>query len=217
MQLRDIFAQLTYGELKQQGIGGFEEGGIQEENYPELVSHLNLALLNVYTRFPVVESSWTLTTEPDKTIYDVDTNVLRLNSAFDSEGEEVPLNDENAEVSIFTPTYSTVQVPLSLTGSIEFLYRSKPTVIVAPGEDATTSEIEDFLNQEVLLPETLAEVTFSYVEYRTLKAAGGELSLTQANQVKQNYEVMCAEIERRNVLNTSVTPTSIKPELGGWV
>ena len=56
MKLQKLFEHLTLGELKQLGIGGYEEyKAIQEKDYPEIVSHLNLGLINLYTRFPMLE------------------------------------------------------------------------------------------------------------------------------------------------------------------
>ena len=50
MKLSYILQNLTYGELKQLGVGGFDDGSIQPENYVEVIGHINLALQNLYTR-----------------------------------------------------------------------------------------------------------------------------------------------------------------------
>ena len=217
MTIDDLFTQLTYGELKQQSIGGFEEGGVQEGNYRELVSHLNLALLAVYTRFPLIEKKWSLEPVEGQTLYTVESDLLRINAAFDSEGCEIPLNDENADLSIITPSFNTVELPEEVTKPVLVHYRAKPEKVVAPSADATEEELAAFLVQEVALPEALVEPLCSYIEYRVCKAIGGELSLAQATVALQNYERLCMDVERRNVLQTSRTATNVKSGLGGWV
>lgn len=43
MNLKEIFDQLTYGELSQISIGGGAAGQIRPEDYAKLVAHTNLA------------------------------------------------------------------------------------------------------------------------------------------------------------------------------
>lgn len=47
MKLRDIFTQLTYGELSQVSLGGAASGAISEENYPAVVSHIKIGRAHV--------------------------------------------------------------------------------------------------------------------------------------------------------------------------
>ncbi|AUR97929.1 virion structural protein [Vibrio phage 1.245.O._10N.261.54.C7] len=236
MQISEIFNQLAYGELKQHGIGG-QGDGIQPESYPELVAHLNFSLLNIYTRFPVLEKELILNPLLNKTLYKLDPSnafssgnedwfiedsiecpflgdILRLNAVYKEDGTELMFNDEHADETIYTPSYNMVQIPLSITGPLYFIYRGKPERVVAPADE---NEIDDFLNQEVTIPDVLTEALFAYIEYRVCKGIGGELGLAQASVAKQQYELSCVEVESRNLLNTSAHATSIKPEKGGWV
>ena len=51
MKLKEVFDQLTYGELSQLSIGGQAQGEITEENYARVVAHVNLGLSAIYKRF----------------------------------------------------------------------------------------------------------------------------------------------------------------------
>lgn len=240
MKVADIFEQLTYGELKQQGLGGYSNKAIAEEDYPEVTSHLNLALLNVYTRFPILEKELFITPLTGQTLYDItsantlssgnedwfiedsvevpfEDDIIRMSSVYDAYGNEIPFNNETADVSIFTPKFNTLQIPEEIAGPLSIIYRASPIKLVPPSEDGTDEEFTAFLNTDVVLPEVLMEAVFSFIEYRVSKALGTESSITQAALAKQSYELICTEVERRNLLNTSINPTNIKPELRGFV
>jgi hypothetical protein len=236
MKLSDIFDQLTFGELKQVGMGGFEEGAIQPENYREVVNHLNLALVNLYTRFPIKEKQLILKTKEGQTKYPllkqyaysvdpvnytiVDTldapfleDILRIDAAFDVYGMEYFINDNHAANSLFTTSYDEVTVPWA-TGDelISIAYRAKPTKIVVPAAAATLN-----LSQAVHIPDTLLEPVLVYIEYRVMKSRGGDAGLAQAGMAKAHYDTLCTEIEERNILRNANNTTNIKPELNNWI
>ncbi|CAL9954643.1 virion structural protein [Vibrio phage D292] len=240
MKVSEIFQQLTYGELKQYGIGGFDEKGVSEDDYPELTSHLNLALLKIYTRFPVLERELVLVPIFEKTMYEINSSntfssgnpdwfiqdtaempftddIVRMSTVFDQYGNEVPINDENADFSVFTPKHNTLQIPMNVSGSLAVIYRAKPDTLVAPTEDDDEATFAAFLDTDVVVPEVLVEALFAYVEYRVAKSMGGESGLVQATAAKDLFERLCVEVEKQNLLNTTVTPTDLKPEIRGFV
>jgi len=51
MNLKEVFDQLTYGELSQISIGGGTAGQIRPDDYPKIVAHINLGLTAIYKRF----------------------------------------------------------------------------------------------------------------------------------------------------------------------
>ena len=53
MLLSEIFEQLTYGELSQINLGGKDDGGIASSDYPAVVAHINMALTELFKRFPL--------------------------------------------------------------------------------------------------------------------------------------------------------------------
>ena len=51
MYIKDIFEQLTVGELSNLALGGGDNGAVKVADYPKVLAHINLGLLNLYTRF----------------------------------------------------------------------------------------------------------------------------------------------------------------------
>lgn len=236
MKLSFILENLTYGELKQLGVGGFEDGSVQPENYAEVVNHINLALQSLYARFPIREKEVLLEAQDDVVLYHlrsefgqavdpddgyiVDTaedpfadDILKITGVFDGEGYRLPLNDPFDTLSVFLPSYDTVQIPYAVAeANFAVIYRASATLIVVP-EDPSDLDLE----QEVYLPETLLEPLLVYVSYRVQKGQGGEIGLALSVATKQHYEGLVAEVKKENLLNSAKNVTNIKPELRGWV
>ena len=207
MKLSTIFSHLTFGELKQFGIGGYEDyKEIQPDNYEEVVNHINLALLNLYTRFPILEKEHQFPTEIDKVIYPLPEDCIRVNAVFCND-TEIPVNDEYAEASAIITSFNELQLPFA-TGSelIYVIYRAEPVLVTGTS-----------LDEEVALPDSLLEALLAYVEYRVRKSQGGQEGVQLAMAAKQTYEMMCLEIERRNVFNSADASRNLKPETNGWV
>ena len=214
MELSHIFNSLTFGELKQVGLGGFEDHkAIQPDDYFEVVNHINMGLIQLYTKFPIQEKEQILDTEPDKTMYPLNGDVLRVTGVWSSTGCEVPVNDEYKELSVYIPSPSTIQIPYA-TGFEQFCitYRAAPTPIKVP---TAPSELD--LTQTVECPTYLVEALLAYVEYRVRKSQSGEQAVQLAMVAKQTFDALCMEIESRNILNNGDTSSCIKPALRGWV
>lgn len=223
MKLQKLFEYLTLGELKQLGIGGYEEyKAIQEKDYPEIISHLNLALINLYTRFPLLEKELVLETRPDQQLYVLSSkyaepnegwyiqgayndDLIRINSAYLGD-TELPINDEYSATGIYLPSYNSIQIPFA-TGSeeISIIYRAKP------------EEVPLDLEYEIPLPEVLTEALLVFIEYRIRKSMGGEQGTVLGQQALQMYEMFCGEIERKNILNNADNSVCIRARERGWV
>jgi len=60
MFLSEIFDQLTYGELTQLSAGGVHTEGILEQDYPKVISQINLGLTELHKRFDIKRSEVTV-------------------------------------------------------------------------------------------------------------------------------------------------------------
>lgn len=235
MQLGYILQNLTYGELKQVGVGGHDDGAIQPENYKEVIGHINLAMQNLYSRFPLDEKEFLLKTVLGKTIYQLTPNnaisqnldgfildtvtepftgdILRIHSVFNEVGCEVPLNDMGDANSFYLPSYDKVQIPRAQSvATFAFIYRANPEVVTVP---EVVTDLD--LTQEVRLPQVLLEALLVYISYRIYKGQGGEQGTGLAQAAKQHYERLCLEVETGNLLNNASNNANLKPELNGWV
>lgn len=233
MLLSTIFEALKYGELKQLSIGGAEDNeGIFPKYSNEVLSHLNLGLLDLYSKFPLQEKELHLKTQMGQILYllhsdyalsnnvdgyIVDTveepfldNILRIDAAFDSMGRGLGINDEHTQYAVYLPSYNSVQLPYSNAGEdYYFIYRVKPeTILIA---DGTTP-----VDVDVPIPEMLLEPLLTYIAARAHNAKGGEKGKQEGAFSMQQYEQMCKELEVRNVFNNSLTNGNRKKEINGW-
>lgn len=137
MNLKEVFDQLTYGELSQLSIGGGEAGTIAPAQYDRVIAHINLALLALYKRFPLKEGELKLELVAGRTEYDLksrfavtsktskepvryikDTAVapfrddlFKVERVYAESGYEFGINDLDDPYSLGTPTSTKLRVP----------------------------------------------------------------------------------------------------------
>lgn len=146
MKLKEIFDQLTHGELSQLSIGGAANGGIAVENYPKVLSHINLGLTALYKRFPLKEGRVEVELQTGRTTYPINANyavnnrrsreavryikdsadapfrdgIHKIERVYTSLGFEMGLNDESDPYSVFTPSATVLRVPaVVVAGSVD--------------------------------------------------------------------------------------------------
>jgi len=157
MKLSLIFERLTNDTLTQLSIGGIEQGAVNLPSYPQLIVLTNGALLDLYTRFALMTRELTLqlqegvvvynltsdfaesntaSSEPVKYIIDGTTvhkftdNIISIDGVYDELGDEVPLNNLNHELSVFTPSPTELQVPYAVAENIlSLIYKAAPDII----------------------------------------------------------------------------------------
>jgi hypothetical protein len=136
MKLQEIFDQLSTGEFSQLRVGGQDMGVINETNYPTVLPHINLALIDIFKRFHLKEGqiklevqpnlvSYTLNSiygessrrskEPIRYIKDIGTpfmdDIIKIERVFTDAGVVVPLNDWADNYSCHTPSVRTLTIP----------------------------------------------------------------------------------------------------------
>lgn len=146
MKLKEIFDQLSYGELSNLRLGGTNDGEITVASYPKVVAHINLGLGALYKRFPLKEGSVKLLLQPDQTLYTISSefstsnrrsraavkyiqdtlavpfqdDILKIEEIFTDSGEELSLNNSLDPDSIITPTNTSIRVPPKMVnGSLD--------------------------------------------------------------------------------------------------
>jgi hypothetical protein len=146
MKIKEVFDQLTHGELSQLGIGGAANGGIATENYSKVISHINLGLTALYKRFPLKEGRVEIELQAGRTTYPVTADyaannrrsrqpvkyikdslaepfindILKIERVYTSVGHEMGLNDESDVYSVFTPSATVLRVPaVVVAGSVD--------------------------------------------------------------------------------------------------
>lgn len=237
MKLYEVFEMLQYGELANVSISGNidEEVGIRTEDYPLLISHINLALTDLHTKFNLKEkevviqqyvglpyyeldSKYAVTnTESSEEIkYIVDSvyspfidDVLRINAAFDEKGRELPINDENDCNSIFLNSYKRVQVPYpNPENAIWLTYRANHGKLSMSSPDLTV---------DINIPAYCVEALLSYVASRVHSQRTSQESQGLSVNLMAKYQMICEQIEEKNVLHNSPSNTNFKLGERGWV
>jgi hypothetical protein len=237
MKLIEIFNQLTHGELSQLHIGGAELGKIQEEDYPKLVSHVNLALAALYRRFPLKEGRLTLAIQPGQSAYSLlstyavssrrsrapiryiedsmadpfEDDINKVERVLKEDGTELPLNIEGDEDSCFTPSFNVLRIPKSLeTGKLEVVYRAvHPQIVIPMGPfDPARVDIE--------LPYSHLEALLYFVASRMHNPVGMTNEFHAGNSYATKYEAACIELEQVN-LRVDQGHTNYRLERNGWV
>lgn len=135
MKLKEIFDQLTYGELSQLAIGGSEAGAIEAKNYDRILAHVNLGLTALHKRFKLKEGRVKLELQTGRTIYPINSafavtgksretiryikdsvaapfkdDIHKIESVLTDTGMELGLNDESALYGVFTPSAAILRV-----------------------------------------------------------------------------------------------------------
>lgn len=237
MKLSEVFEMLQYGELANVSISGNidEEVGIRVEDYPLLISHINLALTDLHTKFNLKEKEVVIQQYENLPYYELDSkyavtntdsnveikyivdsvyspfidDVLRINAAFDECGQELPINDENQCSSIFLNSYKRIQVPYpNPENAIWLTYRANHEKLSMSSPD---------LNADVNIPAYCVEALLSYVASRVHSQRTSQESQGLSVNLMAKYQMICAQIEEKNVLHNSPSNTNFKLGERGWV
>lgn len=235
--LLDIFTDLTYGELQGTHLGNLipedNESEPDPKSYAQIMSHINLGLREIYKRFLlsskeiyiqqyeqietyVLDSKYadsnTASLEPIKYIMDSVTNpfqddILKIEQVYNEVGELLFLNDFTEELSIFTPSYRSLQIPWpNEFNTVAVQYRAAhPKLLYIRGTDPETVD--------VAVPESLYEALLLYVAYRALPNSDGGV---EKAAMKQLFEASCSQIERLG-LKIQGEPGDWRFDVKGWV
>lgn len=233
MNLNTLFEQLAYGELSQHRVG--KEGTIALADYPMLISHINHGLTLLHARLPLQHKELTLVQFKHITDYRLDPkysvsaadpdvidkyildtveepfsdDLIRIQSVFDGAGCNIPLNDEYAPNSWFTPNPDTIQIPYPVDGNVAaIIYRANHIRIPTDTVDAKSVNIE--------LPTVLENALAAHVASRVFVSLGSVTSGQLSSYYGKLYQAEVAQVERLNLLQSSESNSDIKFEKGGW-
>lgn len=236
MLLSEIFDSLRHGELGHMYMGGKEIDGIAAEDWPAIVSHINLGLSALHKRFPLkydeviiqqfeeiqtyyLRKQYALTNSNSNELikYIMDSeyqpfkeNVIKIETVYSEFGEERPINDNNDNRSVFTPQFDAIIKPYNCKeNAMSVVYRANHDKIIVT-DDFNPDAIE------VHLPITLIEPLLFFVANRVLNGMGAGNNIQEANHYLSKYELACAQIETYGLMNKEAA-SNIRLEKSGWV
>lgn len=206
MNLKEVFDQLTFGELSQLAIGGNDNGAIAPKNYDRMVAHTNLALSAIYKRFNLKEGRLTLDLQTDQFSYTLTAEDLnKIERVYGQTGYEFSLNDEADPYSMFTPTAKVLRVPEIVvngavnmpdeikTEELELVYRAAHPKIVPDGTYLDPEEIQ------LELPDTHLEALLLFIAGRVHTPTGMSNETNMGNTYAAKYEQECMRLEQLNL------------------
>ena len=161
MRLQEIFDALSSGELSQISIGGGSMGEISEENYPKLLTHVNLGLTALYKRFDLKIGHMTVVPIQDREDYLLDSKFVIGNTksreAFRYIEQDIydPFKDDLLKV-LKVSTVGGVDLPLNQEGNPYSVKTLTTTRLFIP---------KVLVNQGPELPEELRSPKFK-IEFR---------------------------------------------------
>lgn len=235
MKLSKVIDLLATGELLKVNLGDNTTAGITQYNHKELVNHINLGLLNIYTRLPIRLREVTIeevegisyynlnkayaetnteSTEPVKYIKDTadnkfDDSYLSIDNIYDEFGHELLFNDRKSGQGYIKTAFDQLFSIKPVAGR-KFIvaYRAKADELDNTGLT--------MLEQEVYLPQGLLQALLYYVAYRVHTSRNTLESVTESAKFLGLFE---KELVTVSDLNIGLSPTIVNEKLtqNGWV
>lgn len=236
MYLSDVFRRLSTGELSSYFIGSGVKGTIVQEDWAEIIDHINLALTALHTRLPLKEEWVTIqeyshinmyylkseyaesnkdSTQKIKYIKDSPhepfrDNVIRIESITDEYYQSISINDSGACKVVYTPNHNTIQVPNPYEERALFIsYRADHPRIDVNLTDPAKVYID--------IPVYLEEALLSYVAHRFLNGKNSEITKALSSAEFGKYMAICNNVEQSDLLNQSHGGVNQHPWIQGWI
>lgn len=235
MTLEELFANLSYGVLSNLAVGGSGSGTVPSQHQKKLINHVNTSLTGLYGRFNLYEKEISIEILEDKTEYALkkihavtdatigvdkfilDTvdnpfleDVLKILTIYREYGVELPVNDPGQETSVFTPTIDSLILPSDVPGDIYYVvYQSLPPKLLM----AEPINLE----QVILLPAVLVPPLEAHIAYQILSSLNGPENAAKGMEHLSRYEMLCLEIENKDLVTSSLVQTHTKLEDRGFI
>ena len=196
MRLAEIVDMLKNTELKQIVVG---------ENEDQVLSLLNLALIDVYARFNILQEEQLITVTEGRTRYTLQDNSQKVLQVFfrntttdpllGTDGfKEVPINDINCDESVFTPQPYILHIPNPEPGRIYSIIQTvTPPYITKENIDSV-----DFI-----VPPQLLESIMNYVGYRAYKSMNGD-EQTELSSYYRAYERSVKDVLKKGLVHYTI-------------
>lgn len=138
-------------------------------------------------------------------------DILKIEEVYDEAGNKLYLNDNSEDLSIFTPTWRSVQIPYpNEFDSLAIQYRADFTDIV-------WSVAIDPATTEVALPNALRESLMLYVGYLAFASLNTDGGNTEGADFKQRYEDSLLKVSESGLHVVDNRDNSWRFDTRGWV
>lgn len=232
MNVADLYEKLSYGPMSGLFCGVDGQGEIEENRKPALISHANDALVRLYTQFILLEKDLVLqmvqgitnyhlipkfattstSREPVKYILDLPQepflgDIVKIHEVWSSEGHRVPLNDNEAAWSVFSPQAGVLQVPRPMPyEALGIHYQAKHPKLQWDDDD-----------QEIQLPLVLEEAMIAYIGFKAYSNIRTEEAMASAQEQMALYNAVVQEVKDNDLVSSTISQTNQRFAKRGWV
>lgn len=238
MKLSDVFFSLASGELSQLNLVDSVTGEISADKYRQVISHVNLGLTALYTRFPLKQGRVNITLQSNRITYPLNTredtelfaepggdefgdDILKIEEVMTERGFSLGLNDSSDPYSCYTTSMTTLRVPITvvskspdmpgdlITDSLIVVYRANhPPIVMKTGFNPDRVYLE--------LPMSHLEPLLYYVASRVNNPIGITNEFHAGNSYAAKYEKSCAALEIANI-SPDQGAQNTRAQRNGWV
>jgi len=237
--LQEIFDTLATGEFSHIKLGNSLQGTIAETDYPKIVAAVNLGLLDLYKKFPLRKGEFVVHQHADVTNYylrkeraagptemndysyieieegdNFPKDFIQVNSLWESNGIEIPLNDNTQRViGGFTPEFDVLKmVPRVPPIAVHVEYRARyPKIVITESFDPDKIELH--------VPDFILEPLLYFVAsrvFRGIASKANEGETTSATTYHTLYRTACLEIMHSGLV-TGDNNSAAQFSDNGWV
>lgn len=193
-------------------------------NIDAIVGYINLGLLELYKRFPISVKEYIVALLDNTDVYTMPSDYMWLISAYGEVPEDdltsvvklLAINEEDNPLSINTPSWNTVQIPLSVAGAyVSLIYVAAPDVIEYVVETDTYT-VGGVAATEIPMPAQMVEALLHYIGYRAHAAMDGNIQAENSTHYTR-FEQSCNRIKDLGMLSSDDLSMYDRYSINGWV
>lgn len=134
-------------------------------------------------------------------------DIIKILNVYTTDGFPVKLNNPSSCISIYTPTFNTLQIPNPVKGiTLSIAYQAKHPILY----------VEDLENQEIELTPVLIGALDAYVAYIIHSNINTETAIANAQKYYTLYQTIINEILNTDAVNSSYSQNNTKFFERGW-
>lgn len=236
MLLSELIKRLSRGPLSNLSMSNEGDGTINPARLPAVLDYINDGLKRIYTKFNLLEKELILQLIEGKTNYrlnnkfaqsraeDFPDNDHYIIDAFDpfpndliqvlavnrTGGLTLPLNDDGAPNSLYTPQVDVLQVPTAWPGVPLFvMYQATHVPVLLEDVDNEDYEID--------LPVVLEAALEAFVAYKVFDHMVGQEHQAKGQGFLSLFDATCGEVEEKDLVNATQSHTNMKFHQRGFV
>lgn len=209
MVVQDVINMLVYGELSQHYMAN--NGELNEDKIPVMISHINLGLTALHKRFPLRKKIETYVIDQLDTVIDLRATVpdlLKIEGVSLASGKEMVINETKGLERVSSFDWFNIKFEGFEEGTEVLLeYRLNHPRIASNADLETTS---------IILPDSFIEPLITYVASRVVSSIGFGEAINEASFYASKFEMLCLQLENKSMINGDGFVNN-RLESKGWV